>query len=122
DINYTWQMDARNKRSLSLNLKDPRGKAILRRLISECDVYITNQPMPMRRALGLTYADVEALNPRLIYASLTAYGEAGPERDREGFDLVAYWARTGLMDLVRNGENEPAQSLPGMGDHPTAIT
>jgi crotonobetainyl-CoA:carnitine CoA-transferase CaiB-like acyl-CoA transferase len=122
DINYTWQMDARNKRSLSLNLKDPRGKAILLRLISECDVYITNQPMPMRRALGLSYADVEALNPRLIYASLTAYGEAGPERDREGFDLVAYWARTGLMDLVRNGDNEPAQSLPGMGDHPTAVT
>ena len=121
DINYTWQMDARNKRSLTLNLKDPRGKAILLRLIADCDVYITNQPMPMRRALGLTYADIEVLNPRLIYASLTAYGEAGPERDREGFDLVAYWARTGLMDLVRNADNEPAQSLPGMGDHPTAV-
>jgi crotonobetainyl-CoA:carnitine CoA-transferase CaiB-like acyl-CoA transferase len=121
DINYTWLMDARNKRSLTLNLKDSRGKAILLRLIAECDVYVTNQPMPMRRALGLTYADVKSLNPRLIYASLTAYGEAGPERDREGFDLVAYWARTGLMDLVRNADNEPAQSLPGMGDHPTAV-
>ncbi len=57
----------------------------------------------------------------MIYASLTAYGETGPERDREGFDLVAYWARTGLMDLVRTGDVEPAQSLPGMGDHPTAV-
>jgi len=121
DTNYTWQMDARNKRSLTLNLKDPRGKAILLQLVGECDVYVTNQPMPMRRALGLTYPDIRSLNPRLIYASLTAYGEAGPERDREGFDLVAYWARTGLMDLVRNGDNEPAQSLPGMGDHPTAV-
>jgi crotonobetainyl-CoA:carnitine CoA-transferase CaiB-like acyl-CoA transferase len=114
-------MDARNKRSLSLNLKDPRGKAILARLIAEADVYVTNQPMPMRRALGLTYTDLAPINPRLIYASLTAYGEAGPDRDREGFDLVAYWARTSLMDLVRNGDNEPAQSLPGMGDHPTAV-
>ena len=57
----------------------------------------------------------------MIYASLTAYGEDGPERDREGFDLVAYWARTGLMDLVRTGDVEPAQSLPGMGDHPSAV-
>jgi len=120
-LNYTWMMDARNKRSLTLNLKDPRGRAILERLIAECDVYITNQPMPMRRKLGITYADLSALNPRMIYASLTAYGEHGPERDREGFDLVAYWARTGLMDLVRTGDVEPAQSLPGMGDHPTAV-
>jgi crotonobetainyl-CoA:carnitine CoA-transferase CaiB-like acyl-CoA transferase len=121
DVNYTWMMDSRNKRSLTLNLKDPRGKAILLRLVADCDVYVTNQPMPMRRALGLTYDDLKQINPRLIFASLTAYGEGGPERDREGFDLVAYWARTGLMDLVRTGDVEPAQSLPGMGDHPTAV-
>ena len=121
DVNYTWMMDARNKRSLTLNLKDPRGKAILMRLVGDCDVYVTNQPMPMRRALGLTYEDLKRINPRMIYASLTAYGEEGPERDREGFDLVAYWARTGLMDLVRTGDVEPAQSLPGMGDHPSAV-
>src|SRR5512139_840622 len=121
DVNYTWMMDSRNKRSLTLNLKDPRGKAILLRLVADCDVYVTNQPMPMRRALGLTYDDLKQINPRMIFASLTAYGEDGPERDREGFDLVAYWARTGLMDLVRTGDVEPAQSLPGMGDHPTAV-
>jgi crotonobetainyl-CoA:carnitine CoA-transferase CaiB-like acyl-CoA transferase len=121
DVNYTWMMDSRNKRSLTLNLKDPRGKAILLRLVAGCDVYVTNQPMPMRRALGLTYDDLKQINPRMIFASLTAYGEDGPERDREGFDLVAYWARTGLMDLVRTGNVEPAQSLPGMGDHPTAV-
>ncbi len=121
EINYMWMMDARNKRSVTLNLKDPRGKAILIHLIEDCDVYVTNQPMPMRRALGLTYADLAQVNPRMIYASLTAYGEDGPERDREGFDLVAYWARTGLMDQVRTGDVEPAQSLPGMGDHPSAV-
>jgi crotonobetainyl-CoA:carnitine CoA-transferase CaiB-like acyl-CoA transferase len=120
-LNYTWLMDARNKRSVTLNLKDARGKAILLRLIENCDVYVTNQPMPMRRALGLTFSDLRQVNPRMIYASLTAYGEDGPERDREGFDLVAYWARTGLMDLVRTGDVEPAQSLPGMGDHPSAV-
>jgi crotonobetainyl-CoA:carnitine CoA-transferase CaiB-like acyl-CoA transferase len=121
ELNYTWMMDARNKRSVTLNLKDPRGKALLLRLVENCDVYVTNQPMPMRRALGLTFSDLRQINPRMIYASLTAYGEDGPERDREGFDLVAYWARTGLMDLVRTGDVEPAQSLPGMGDHPSAV-
>lgn len=120
--NYMWQMDARNKRSLSLNLKSPEGMDILHRLIRDCDVYITNHPLPMRRALNLEYEDLKPLNPAMIYASLTAYGEEGPDRDREGFDLVAYWGRTGLMDLVRTGDAPPAQSLPGMGDHPAAVS
>ena len=120
--NYMWQMDARNKRSLALNLKTEAGMQVLRKLIADCDVYITNQPLPMRRALGLNYEDVKPLNERMIYASLTAYGEQGPEKDREAFDLVAYWSRTGLMDLVRSGDSPPAQSVPGMGDHPSAVT
>ncbi|MEZ5557643.1 MAG: CoA transferase [Pseudomonadales bacterium] len=122
EINYTWLMDARNKRSLTLNLKDPRGREILHRLVVEADVYVTNHPLAMRRSLGLTYEDLKPLNERLVYASLTAYGEHGPERDREGFDLVAYWSRAGLMDQVRIPHAEPAQSLPGMGDHPTAVS
>jgi crotonobetainyl-CoA:carnitine CoA-transferase CaiB-like acyl-CoA transferase len=121
DENYMWQMDARNKRSLTLNLKTPEGIEILHRLIRGCDVYITNQPLPMRRALNLNYQDIQPLNETMIYASLTAYGEEGPEKDREGFDLVAYWARSGLMDLVRTGDAAPAPGIPGMGDHPTAV-
>ena len=122
DINYTWEMDNRNKRSIALNLKTDEGRAILRRMVSECDIYITNTTHPMRRAWGLTYEDLAAVNPQLIYASLTAYGEQGPERDREGFDLVAYWSRSGLMDLVRAPGAAPAPALPGMGDHPTSVT
>ena len=122
DSNYFWQMDGRNKRSMTLNLKSPDGKAVLEKLVSECDVFITNQPFPVRRSLKLEYDDLRPLNPRMIYASLTAYGEAGPERDGKGFDLVAYWARSGLMDLVREPDGVPAQALPGMGDHPTAVT
>ena len=120
-VNYTWALDARNKRSMTLNLKSEEGMAIMRRLVAGCDVYITNHPLAMRRECGLTYEDLAPLNPRMIYASFTAYGEEGPEKDREGFDLVAYWARSGLMDLVRSPGSEPAQSLPGMGDHPSAV-
>ena len=121
-INYTWALDARNKRSLTLNLKSAEGKAILERMVEACDVYITNQPLPMRRALGLSYEDLQPLNPRMVYASLTAYGEEGPERDREGFDLVAYWSRSGLMNQMRHKGTEPFQAMAGMGDHPTGIS
>jgi formyl-CoA transferase len=120
--NYLLQMDGRNKRSLTLNLKTPEGQEVLRTLVAGCDVFITNQPHGVRRSLRLTYEDLRPLNPRMIYASLTAYGEEGPERERKGFDQLAYWARSGLMDLMRQPGTRPSQGLPGMGDHPTAVS
>ena len=121
DANYTWHLDARSRRSLALNLKTEQGMAILHRMVAECDVYVTNQPLAMRRELALTYEDLAPLNERMIYASLTAYGEQGAERDVEGFDMVAYWARSGLMENVRSTGAPPTQALPGMGDHPTGV-
>ncbi len=120
-MNYAWQMDARNKRSLGLNLKTAAGRDILKQLVAQADIYVTNHSPAMREQWGLTYEDLDQLNPKIIYAALTAYGEAGEECNREGFDLVAYWARSGLMDLVRNPDAKPAPALPGMGDHPTAV-
>lgn len=120
-VNYDWVMDARNKRGIALNLKSAEGKEILLKLVREADVFVTNQVPALRRALGLTYEDLAPLNERLIYASLTAYGETGPDADREGFDGVAYWARSGLMDLVHSHGATPGMSTAGMGDHPTAV-
>jgi crotonobetainyl-CoA:carnitine CoA-transferase CaiB-like acyl-CoA transferase len=121
EINFTWALDNKNKRSLALNLKSAQGKEILHHLVAACDVYITNQPLPMRRELGLMWEDLQPLNERMIYASLTGYGEEGPERDRESFDLVAYWSRSGLMHQMRHKGTEPFQAMAGMGDHPTAV-
>jgi len=121
DNNFFWHMDARNKRSVTLNLKTAEGMEILHRLIKECDVFITNQPFPVRRSLKLTYEDIKPLKPDMIYASLSAFGEQGPDRDKKAFDLYAYWARSGLMDLVRSPGCRPSQALPGMGDHPTSV-
>lgn len=118
---WFWQLDGRNKRSIALDLKTPAGIGILRRLVEGCDVFITNQPYTVRESLGLTYDDLRPLNERMIYASLTAYGERGAERDRKGFDQLAYWARSGLMDLMRAPGTPPTQGLPGMGDHPTGV-
>lgn len=122
EVDYFWALDSRNKESLALDLRRPEAQAVLRKLVQKADVFITNFPFPARAKLGLRAEDLMPLNPRLIYASLTPYGEHGPDRDRTGFDATAWWARTGLMDMVRpNADAEPAFSMPGMGDHPTAM-
>ena len=122
DPDWFWELHGRNKRSLELDLKSAEGQEVLQRLVADADVFITNYPYPVREALGLTYETLRELNPTLIYASLTAYGEEGPERDRKGFDQLAYWARSGLMDIMREPDTLPTQGLPGMGDHPTAVS
>jgi crotonobetainyl-CoA:carnitine CoA-transferase CaiB-like acyl-CoA transferase len=122
DRNYCWTVDGRNKRSLALDLKRPEAQKILHRLVAAADVFITNYPPPARRRLGIAYAQVSHINARLIYASLTAYGERGSEADKPGFDSTAWWARSGMMDQVRpDAQSLPARSIPGMGDHPTAL-
>ncbi|HEX4181417.1 MAG TPA: CoA transferase [Caulobacteraceae bacterium] len=121
-IDYYWTLDSRNKESLAIDLKTPAARAVLETLIRKADVFITNFPFPIRERLRLRAEDIRPLNKRLIYASLTPYGEAGPDRDRTAYDTTAWWARSGLMDMVRaTTATEPALSMPGMGDHPTAM-
>jgi crotonobetainyl-CoA:carnitine CoA-transferase CaiB-like acyl-CoA transferase len=120
--NYCWTMEARNKRSLALDLKQPEGRDVLCRLVRDTDVFITNFPPPVRERLGVSYPQIEPLNPRLIYASLSGYGETGEEANKPGFDSTAWWARSGMMDQVLPYPGSvPARSLPGMGDHPSAL-
>ena len=96
---------------------------MLHRLVRSADVFVTNVPLDGRARLGVRWEDLSPLNPRLIYGSITAYGETGAEASRPGFDSTALWARTGLMDLVRpSPEAPPSRSLPGMGDHPTGMS
>nr|BBH85442.1 CoA transferase [Thermosporothrix sp. COM3] len=120
--NYMWQLTNRNKRSITLNLKSPRSKEIIKKLIAWADVMIVNYPPRVREKLGMTYDVASAINPRLIYADITGFGNKGPDADKPGFDLTAYWARSGLMDRTRNDDCPPAIPLPGMGDQPTAMT
>jgi crotonobetainyl-CoA:carnitine CoA-transferase CaiB-like acyl-CoA transferase len=121
EVDYYWQLTSRNKRSLALDLKHADGQAVLHRLVASADVFITNFPLPVRDRLCMAAAHLTPLNPRLIYASFTAYGEEGEESDKTGFDSTAYWARTGLMDMVRaDADTVPSRSMPGMGDFPSA--
>lgn len=121
DVNYPWQMDSRNKRSIVLDLKKPEARAALDRLIGKSDILICNFPPPVRDKLRLAYDDVKKVNPKLIYASLTGYGETGPDRDRPGFDATAYFARSGLLDAQRYEGGPPGVPGPAQGDRATAM-
>ncbi len=123
DVPFSWALDGRSKRSLAVDLKKPQGKDVLRALVARCDVFVTNFPHPVRERLQVGYRDLKPLNDRLIYCSLTGYGEAGEERDRPGFDTTAFFGRSGLVHSLRIGEEgAPAQTIPGAGDRCTAIS
>ena len=118
---YCWMLDGRNKRSVALDLSDAAARDVLLKLISSADVFITNYQPPLVKKFRLSYEDLTTLNPRLIYAFLTGYGETGEESDQPGYDLTAYWARSGLMWTMHYANAEPSPSPAGFGDHPTSM-
>ena len=121
--NYGWLLDNRNKRGLALDLAKPEAQAVLHRLVERADVFITNYPLAVRGRLAIGHERLMAANERLVYASFTGYGEAGDEAAKPGFDLTAWWARSGLMDIIRTEATaEPARPPTGMGDHPSGIS
>jgi crotonobetainyl-CoA:carnitine CoA-transferase CaiB-like acyl-CoA transferase len=89
----------RNKRSLTLNLKAPEGLAILKRLAERADVLVENYRPDVKFRLGIDYETLRAINPRLVYASISGFGQSGPYRDRPGFDQVAQ-GMGGLMSIT----------------------
>ncbi|MDP6563572.1 MAG: CoA transferase [Alphaproteobacteria bacterium] len=95
----------RNKRSLTLNLKAPEGLEIFKRLVAEADVVVENYRPDVKHRLGIDYDSLRALNPRLVYASISGFGQDGPYAGRPGFDQIAQ-GMGGLMSIT---------GLPGQG-------
>jgi formyl-CoA transferase len=105
----------RNKRSVALNIKSREGADVLRRLVQGADVLVENfRPGTLAR-LGFGYEQAAALNPRLIYASVTGYGHTGPRRDLAGYDPVLQ-AESGLMDITGPPEGPPSRVGVAMTD------
>jgi crotonobetainyl-CoA:carnitine CoA-transferase CaiB-like acyl-CoA transferase len=119
--NYSWHLSNRNKRGLAVDLKSPRSREILERLVKWADVLVVNFPRPVRKKLKLTYEDIAPWNPRLVYADITGYGDEGPDTDLPGFDITAYWSRSGLLDMTRDAGAPPTLPVPASGDHATAM-
>lgn len=121
DVNYPWEMDSRGKRSIVLDLRQDDGQQVLYKLIETADVFITNFPLEVRARLKIGYEHVAHLNPRLIYASFTGYGETGPDAHQLGFDSTAYFARSGLFDCNRYEGAPPGVAMPAQGDRASGM-
>src|SRR5205823_1568330 len=89
----------RNKRSLTLDLKSPEGMAIFHKLVRGADVVVENYRPDVKTRLGIDYPALKAINSRLVYASISGFGQSGPYRDRPGFDQIAQ-GMGGLMSIT----------------------
>src|ERR1044071_9828847 len=121
ELNYCWLLDARNKKSLALNLQDEAGREALRRLVQTADVFITNYPPELTTKFQMSYEDLAASNGRLIYAHITGYGETGEDTNKPGYDTTAYWARSGLTGLIYDLTVQAGATPCGTGDHPVGL-
>ena len=121
-VNYPWEMDSRGKRSIALDLRGAEGQGILYKLAARADVFITNYPLDVRAKLKMGDEIIRPLNPRLIYASFTGYGESGPDMHQPGFDSTAFFARSGLLDCNRYDGQPPGVAMPGQGDRSSGIS
>ena len=111
-----------NKRSLALDLKQSEGKAILERLLSESNVFLTNFRTRALEELGLDYESVSARHPHIIWCQVTGFGTEGPQANDPGFDTVAFWARSGAMGDLPEKDTAPIPPLIAFGDMLTSET
>ena len=119
-VPYHWLLTSRNKESLALDLSKDSGQALLHQVIAKADVMTTNFMRSQLERYQLTYPTLKAINPRLVFGHITGYGDEGPEADRRAFDVTGWWARSGMMEFVRDPDQTPLMPAPGMGDHSTA--
>lgn len=105
----------RNKRSVTLDLKSPEGQELFHRLAAEADVIVENFRPGVTERLGMDYETIHAINPRLIYGSISGFGQTGPHAARAGFDLIAQ-GMSGVMSVTGEPGGEPAKSGVPLSD------
>jgi crotonobetainyl-CoA:carnitine CoA-transferase CaiB-like acyl-CoA transferase len=105
----------RNKRGLTVNLKNPKGKELFRQLVQKADVVLENFRPGTMEKLGLGYEDLKKINPRIIYAAISGFGHYGPYKDRPGYDIISQ-AMSGLMSTTGWPGGEATRTGTAMGD------
>jgi len=109
------------KRGLSLDMRSESGKAVMRRLIEQADIFVTNYRDKALEGMGLTYEEVKAINPKIVYGMGYAYGPNGPDADRPGYDSTTFFARSGFAQEASYAGAAPALNPSGSGDTVTSL-
>lgn len=122
DQNPCFDLENSNKKGMSINIKTEEGQKILRKLIGTSDVLITNYRPEVLKKLNLTYEQLSEEFPSLVYGVLTGYGEKGPDKDRPGYDLTSFMARSGMMLDVVDKNGSPMSIVAAIGDHVTGTS
>ena len=119
-VPYHWLLTSRNKRSFCLDLSKDAGQKLMHQLVAKADVFTTNFLPKQLKKYDIEYETLKEINPRLIFAHISGYGTQGPEAGRRAFDVTGWWARSGIMEFIREPGQTPLPMAPGMGDHSTA--
>jgi crotonobetainyl-CoA:carnitine CoA-transferase CaiB-like acyl-CoA transferase len=120
--NPPFELDNRGKRSIVLDLETAEGRRIAVELIGRADVFVTNIRAEVLARFGLDYDTLAARHPRLVYAGVTGYGDAGPDRDRPAYDIGAFWSRAGIAAALTPPGAEPPYQRGAFGDHIAGVT
>ena len=119
--NPVFDFDNRGKQSIIIDTSKPEGQALIRELVKDADVFLTNvRPGGLARS-GLDYDSLKEINQKLVYCSLSGYGLQGEDADRPGFDIASFWSRTGVANLTIPKGGEPFPLRTAFGDHTTSI-
>ncbi len=113
---YQFMAYNRGKKSVTLNLKDPRGLEIAKKLVAECDILVENFAPGVLDSLGLSYEVASKINPRIIYACISGFGQSGPRRDQIAFDVIGQ-AMGGLMSVTGYEDGEPLKAGVSLADY-----
>jgi crotonobetainyl-CoA:carnitine CoA-transferase CaiB-like acyl-CoA transferase len=116
-----FQLDNRGKRSIAVDLADPRGQEVVAALVGVADVLVTNLTRSRLDRYGLGPDQLLSRHPRLVYGLVTGQGSTGDDADRLAFDVTAFFGRGGVTGLLGEPDGVPVQPRPGQGDHPTGL-
>jgi crotonobetainyl-CoA:carnitine CoA-transferase CaiB-like acyl-CoA transferase len=119
---FGFDVDNRGKRSIAVALDTDKGSALVQRLVADAQVFLCNLLPRRQEKFGLDAATLMKINPRLVHATLTGYGTNGPDAQRPGYDVTAFFGRSGIYDAMRDGDDgEVPNARPAQGDHTTGL-
>jgi len=120
---FQFDVDNRGKQSLAIALDKPEGADLVRKLVSNAHVFMCNLLPQRQEKFGLDPQTLLNIHPGLVHATLTGYGTRGPDAWRPGYDVTAFFGRSGLYDAMREGNDGPVpMARPAQGDHTTGLS